>query len=156
VVHFLSHHLLHLISFSIRPRSWSLLFPYTTLFRSAASAAATLASVMVGYTIIIGETADGEPIRLLNDHVLNGSILLILVSCTISSFVSMSSGQKIADVDKDNTVTGKGVERERILLPINNEQMTEKMVNLGLLIKTESNKEGIFALNIINEDKKES
>lgn len=123
---------------------------------SAASAAATLASVMVGYTIIIGETADGEPIRLLNDHVLNGSILLILVSCTISSFVSMSSGQKIADADKDNTVTGKGVERERILLPINNEQMTEKMVNLGLLIKTESNKEGIFALNIINEDKKES
>ncbi|RZF62161.1 cation:proton antiporter [Sphingobacterium corticibacterium] len=123
---------------------------------SAASAAATLASVMVGYTIIIGETADGEPIRLLNDHVLNGSILLILVSCTISSFVSMSSGQKIADVDKDNTVTGKGDERERILLPINNEQMTEKMVNLGLLIKTESNKEGIFALNIINEEKNES
>src|SRR5690606_22944540 len=123
---------------------------------SAASAAATLASVMVGYTIIIGETADGEPIRLLNDHVLNGSILLILVSCTISSFVSMSSGQKIADVENDNTVTGNGVESERILLPINSEQMTEKMVNLGLLIKTASNKKGIFALNIINEDKNES
>src|SRR5690606_8460548 len=87
---------------------------------SAASAAATLASVMVGYNIIIGETPSGEPIRLLNDHVLNGSILLILVSCTISSFVSMSSGQKIADADKEDTVSGKGLESERILLPINN------------------------------------
>lgn len=123
---------------------------------SAASAAATLASVMVGYNIIIGETPSGEPIRLLNDHVLNGSILLILISCTVSSFVSMSAGQKIADADKEDTVSGKGLESERILLPINNEQMTEKMVNLGLLVKTKSNKEGIFALNIINEDKNES
>src|SRR5690606_3641750 len=64
---------------------------------SAASAAATLAAVMVGYNIIISETAAGEPIRLLNEHVLNGSILLILISCTISSFVSMSSAQRIAD-----------------------------------------------------------
>lgn len=123
---------------------------------SAASAAATLASVMVGYNIIIGETASGEPIRLLNDHVLNGSILLILISCTISSFVSMSSAQKIADAEKDDTVSGKGAEDERILLPINNEQMTEKMVNLGLLVKTTSNTDGLYALNIINEDKNES
>lgn len=123
---------------------------------SAASAAATLASVMVGYNIIVGETASGEPIRLLNDHVLNGSILLILVSCTISSFVSMSSAQKIADAEKDDTVSGKGVEGERILLPINSEQMTEKMVNLGLLVKTTSNTDGLYALNIINEDKNES
>lgn len=123
---------------------------------SVASAAATLAAVMVGYNIIIGETPTGEPIRLLNDHVLNGSILLILVSCTISSFVSMSSGQKIADADKDNTVSGDDAESEYILLPINNERMTEKMVNLGLMVKTQTNKDGLYALNIINEDKNES
>src|SRR5690606_7034067 len=39
---------------------------------SSASAAATLASVMVGYNIIIGEDAAGAPIRLLNESVLNG------------------------------------------------------------------------------------
>ncbi|WP_206363985.1 hypothetical protein, partial [Pseudomonas viridiflava] len=37
---------------------------------SSASAAATLASVMVGYNIIVSETETGEPIRLLNEHVL--------------------------------------------------------------------------------------
>ena len=55
---------------------------------SSASAAATLATVMVGYNVVLSENELGEPIRLLNEHVLYGSILLILVSCTISSFVN--------------------------------------------------------------------
>src|SRR5690606_5404627 len=54
---------------------------------STAHAAATLAIILVGYNIIIGESATGEPIRLLNEDILNGTILLILVSCAVSSFV---------------------------------------------------------------------
>lgn len=123
---------------------------------SSASAAATLASVMVGYNIIIGENELGEPIRLLNEHVLNGSILLILISCTISSFVSMASAQKIADADKDGTVSRNGEESERILLAINHKHTVEKMVNLGLLVKSSTNKDKLFAVNVINEDKQES
>src|SRR5690606_38116293 len=86
---------------------------------SSASAAATLAAVMVGYNIIISETEAGEPIRLLNEHVLNGSILLILVSCTISSFISMSSAEKIAQSENEDTVAGKSDEKESILLALN-------------------------------------
>jgi Kef-type K+ transport system membrane component KefB len=123
---------------------------------SAASAAATLASVMVGYNIIISENAAGEPIRLLNEHVLNGSILLILISCTVSSFVSMASAQRIADADKDETVSGNNEEQERILLAVNHEHTVEKMVNLGLLVKTHSNKDRLFAVNVINDDMNES
>lgn len=123
---------------------------------SSASAAATLASVMVGYNIIIGDTASGEPIRLLNEHVLNGSILLILVSCTVSSFVSMSSAQRIADADKEDTASGNSAEQEHILLAVNHEETVERMVNLGLLVKAESNVDSLFAINVINDDKKES
>ena len=123
---------------------------------SSASAAATLASVMVGYNIILSENEAGEPVRLLNEHVLNGSILLILVSCTISSFVSMASAQRIADADKEETAAGTGDEEEKILLAVNHEHTVEKMVNLGLLIKNKSNKDKIFALNVINEEKSES
>ena len=54
---------------------------------STARVGATLAVVLVGYNLIIGETATGDPIRLLNEDVLNGTILMILVTCTISSFV---------------------------------------------------------------------
>jgi len=123
---------------------------------SSASAAATLASVMVGYNIVLSETETGEPIRLLNEHVLNGSILLILISCTISSFISMSSAQKIAEQDNEDTVSGNTHEEENILLAINHEATVERMVNLGILIKAHSNKENLFALNVINEDKNES
>jgi Kef-type K+ transport system membrane component KefB len=123
---------------------------------SSASAAATLAAVMVGYNIIISETDSGEPIRLLNEHVLNGSILLILISCTISSFVSMSSAQRIADSDKEETASGNNDESENILLAINHEATVEKMVNLGLLIKSAKNTDRVFALNVIIEEKSES
>ncbi|CAI8758472.1 cation:proton antiporter [Chryseobacterium sp. IT-36CA2] len=123
---------------------------------SSASAAATLASVMVGYNIILSETETGEPVRLLNEHVLNGSILLILISCTISSFISMASAQKIAESDNEDTVSGNTHEEENILLAINHEATVERMVNLGILIKAHSNTEDLFALNVINEDKNES
>lgn len=123
---------------------------------SSASAAATLASVMVGYNIILSETETGEPVRLLNEHVLNGSILLILISCTISSFISMASAQKIAESDNEDTVSGNSHEEENILLAINHEETVDRMVNLGILIKAHSNTENLFALNVINEDKNES
>jgi len=123
---------------------------------SSASAAATLASVMVGYNIILSETETGEPIRLLNEHVLNGSILLILISCTISSFISMSNAQQIADKDNEETVSGNSHEQENILLALNYEATVDRMVNLGILIKAHSNSEHLFGLNIINEDKNES
>ncbi|MBD3903778.1 cation:proton antiporter [Chryseobacterium sp. Ch-15] len=123
---------------------------------SSASAAATLASVMVGYNIILSETETGEPIRLLNEHVLNGSILLILISCTISSFISMASAQKIAEQENEETISGNSHEQENILLALNHETTVERMVNLGILIKAHSNTENLFALNVINEDKNES
>lgn len=123
---------------------------------SSASAAATLASVMVGYNIILSETEQGEPIRLLNEHVLNGSILLILISCTISSFVTMSSAKKIADKETDDTMSGNSKDEEHILLPVNYQHTVEKVVNLSLLLKAGNNNDQIYVLNVINEDKNES
>lgn len=123
---------------------------------STASAAATLASVMVGYNIILSENEAGEPIRLLNEHVLNGSILLILISCTISSFVAMASAQRIAEADKEETATGASDEDENILLAVNHEDTVGKMVNLSLLVRTQNDSHKLFALNVINEDKSES
>lgn len=123
---------------------------------SSASAAATLAAVMVGYNIIISENEAGEPIRLLNEHVLNGSILMILISCTVSSFVSMSNAQKIAEAENEDMVAGKKEETENLLLAINHIETVESMVNLSVIIKSKSNTEDIYSLNIINEEKNES
>ncbi|MDO9614798.1 MAG: cation:proton antiporter, partial [Bacteroidota bacterium] len=53
---------------------------------SNAQAAATLAAVLVGYNVILGQSANGEPIRLLSESVLNGTIVMILITCTIATF----------------------------------------------------------------------
>jgi len=123
---------------------------------STASAAATLAAVMVGYNIIISENELGEPVRLLNDHILNGSILVILVSCTVSSFVTMSNANKLAEADHEETVAGNSTEEENILLAVNHLNTVENMVNLALMIKAKTNQNRVYALNIINEEKNES
>src|SRR5690606_18775550 len=63
---------------------------------SSAHAAATLAIILVGYNIIIGETPEGIPIRLLDEDILNGTILLILISCAVSSFVVEKASANMA------------------------------------------------------------
>ena len=123
---------------------------------SSASAAATLATVTVGYNIIIGETDLGEPIRLLDESVLNGSILLILISCTISSFVTQKNAEELVKADNDNTISESNPETENILLAMNHLNTVDPMTNLALLIKSKSTTENLFILNIINEEKNDS
>lgn len=123
---------------------------------SNAQAAATLAAVMVGYNIIIGTTPDGAPIRLLNESVLNGTILMILVTCAIASFSTQKGAHNIAlqisDEPEPNT------KEEHILIPVSSEDTVEELVNLGLAIKSKSNTSGFYALKVIDsqnsDDKK--
>lgn len=117
---------------------------------SNAQAAATLAAVMVGYNVILGETPTGEPIRLLNESVLNGTILMILVTCTIASFSAQKGAHNIAMNDVSEEKEGTGEHQERILIPVSYEKNVPELVNLSTAIKSKKNKNGLFALNVIN------
>ena len=116
---------------------------------SNAQAAATLAAVMVGYNVISGTDANGEPIRLLNESVLNGTILMILVTCTIASFAAQKGAHNIAAQDISDKEENKK-ESEHILIPVSNEETVEELVNLSLAIKSPQNKNGLFALKVID------
>jgi Kef-type K+ transport system membrane component KefB len=115
-----------------------------------AQAAATLAAVLVGYNIILGYDTNNEPIRLLNDSILNGTIIMILVTCTIASFATQKSAGNIAmqsqteEDSKDNF--------EKILIPLSNPNNVDELINLSNIIKSKNNKDGLYALNIINSD----
>ena len=117
---------------------------------SNAQAAATLAAVMVGYNVILGETPAGEPIRLLNESVLNGTILVILVTCTMASFSAQKGAHNIAMNDVSEEKEGTGEHQERILIPVSYEKNVTELVNLSTAIKSKKNKNGLFALNVIN------
>lgn len=117
---------------------------------SNAQAAATLAAVMVGYAVILGHTPDGQPIRLLNESVLNGTILMILVTCTMASFSAQRGAHNLAastTVDKEERPQGP---KERILIPLSNEDTAEELVNLSLATKSHKNTHDLYALNILD------
>jgi len=122
---------------------------------SNAQAAATLAAVLVGYNIILGEGADGNPIRLLNDAVLNGTILMILVTCTTASFIAQRGATKLALEEKEGTGTPEQEDsepKEKILIPINHPETIEELINLGVTVKSKAAKNSLLALNIVPSD----
>ena len=117
---------------------------------SNAQAAATLAAVMVGYNVILGTTPDGEPIRLLNESVLNGTILMILVTCAIASFSAQKGAHNIAMKESEEEKDDNEAKDEHILIPVSNEETVEELVHLSLAIKSKTNTSRLYALKVID------
>ena len=114
---------------------------------SNAQAAATLAAVLVGYNIIL---PNGE--RLLNDDVLNGTVLLILVTCVVSSFITERAARKIAIDEAHLEDEKRPAELEKILIPVANPDTIEDLVNLSLVIRDPKQRDNLLALNVINDN----
>ena len=130
--------------FGMRPNERSMMFGL-----SNAQAAATLAAVLIGNNIIM---ANGE--RLLNDDVLNGTVVMIMFTCIISSLVTERSARKFAvDQDlRDLEDDKKGKRPEQILIPVANPETLENLINLALVIKDNKRKDGMIALNVLNDN----
>lgn len=117
---------------------------------SNAQAAATLAAVMVGYNVILGQTPEGEPIRLLNESVLNGTILMILVTCTMASFSAQRGAHNLAVAQISEEKRQVEEYKERILIPVSNEETAEELVNLSLAVKSPKNMRFLYALKVLD------
>lgn len=126
----------------------------TVLFGlSVAHVAGTLAVVMVGYNIIIGHTPEGVPIRLLGESVLNGTILMILATCTISTFAAQRGAHNIAlkgSQTSDETRTG-----EHVLFPVSHDEDITATVELGIAM-TKQKYRNLYALNAIDNQSEDS
>ena len=113
---------------------------------SNAQAAATLAAVLVGYNIIL---PNGE--RLLNEDVLNGTILLILVTCVVSSFITEHAAKRIA-MDDAEVSDEKAQEKEKFLIPVANPETLESLMSLAMVVRDEKQPDNLVALNVINDN----
>lgn len=120
---------------------------------SNAQAAATLAAVLIGYKVILGTDAAGDPIRLLNEDVLNGTIVMILFTCTVASFVTQRAAQNIAISEMSGDKIGDSDdEEERILIPLSNAETVGELMSLGTAIKSRRNKAQMVAVSIIKSE----
>ena len=114
---------------------------------SSAHVAATLAAVMVGYNVVLGYTPDGEPVRLLNEAVLNGTILMILATCTISTFASQRGAHNIA-IKGSQSPAERGT-GEHVLIPVARREDIGELVGLSIAL-TKQKYRSLYALNVID------
>ena len=114
---------------------------------SNAQAGATLAAVMVGYNLI---QPDGQ--RLLNDDVLNGTVILILVTCIFSSFMTERASKSIALENKASVPEEDAGDDEKILVPVKHAETADNLVGLALLMRNRELNRGFVAINVVYDD----
>jgi Kef-type K+ transport system membrane component KefB/nucleotide-binding universal stress UspA family protein len=114
----------------------NLLFGLTT-----SHAAAILAVIMVGYRIGI-----------IDHNVINGTILLILVTCFISSVVTESAGRKIALKTGDSKYKSAREYNESIIVSLSNPKNMERLLDLALFLKKKDHSQPLYGLCVVNDD----
>lgn len=111
---------------------------------SGAHAAATLAVILVGYRA-----------NILDENILNGTVILILIACIIASFATEKAAKKIiVETDEhsaENAVNSR-MTNEHILMPISNVENLEKLLEYSILIKDKNSPNPISILTVVSND----
>jgi len=124
------------------------IYGYTRIERSViyglsvSHAAAIIAVVLVGYNL-----------NLVDLSVLNGTILIILVSCLVSSFTTEIYGRKLAFAESGGLPSSDEIV-EKILVPVSNPATIESLVDFALIVKEPKQHQPIYMLTVVPDDEK--
>jgi Kef-type K+ transport system membrane component KefB len=109
---------------------------------SSSKAAATIAIVMVGYQVGI-----------LDEKILNSSILIVLTTCLISSFFTEYYGRKIAiENDANELLIKPSLSTQRIQISVSRPETIARLIEFGIMIKDPQTTNPIIALTIIQDE----
>lgn len=113
---------------------------------SSSHAAATIAIILIGYKAGI-----------LDENILNGTIILILVTCIVSSFITENAAKKITFFQGNSSLHASKLDKlqsEHILIPISNFSNIEKLLEFALLVKDNKSNYPLSVLSVVpnNED----
>jgi Kef-type K+ transport system membrane component KefB len=109
---------------------------------SSSHAAATLAIILVGYNA-----------NILDENILNGTIILILITCVVASFATEKAAKNIVlNGENENVPSFKALNNEHILLPVANVENIDKNLELALLIKDKKSPHPISILSVVPND----
>jgi Kef-type K+ transport system membrane component KefB len=107
---------------------------------STSHAAATIAVILIGFNL-----------GLIDENVLNGTIVLILVTCMIGSFVTANAGKKLAILEADKLPELVNAE-ERLLIPVMEIEKIENLLDFAIMIKAPGNNYPIDLLSVVQDD----
>lgn len=116
---------------------------------STAQAGATLAAVLVGYSLFL---PNGQ--RLLNDDVLNGTVILILVTCIFSSFCTESASKRMALEKKSAMPKEEVADDEKIMISMKYPETASLLMEVANLMRNRTLNRGVVALNVVYDDEK--
>jgi len=117
---------------------------------SGSHAAATLAVILVGYEA-----------KILDENILNGTIILILITCIVSSLVTERSAKAILIQNETKGMEAEEKEtsnRENIIVTASKAIKFEKLLELAVLIKNKKSEDPITILSVVpnNEEAEEN
>lgn len=108
---------------------------------SSSHAAATLAIILVGFRLDI-----------IDENILNGTIVLILVTCLAASFATEHYGRRVALDEVRHAPQVPDEEEESILAPIANPETMEKLIDLATTLKKPKSPSPIYGLSVVMDD----
>ena len=115
---------------------------------TSAHAAGAIAMVMVGIQMIL---PDGN--AAVTDEMLNGVIIMILVTCVISTIITEHSARTITLRDKEMASEEQlADDDEKILIPVKYPEYAEQLITMGMLMRNPRLKREIVALNVVYDD----
>lgn len=108
---------------------------------TSSHAAAILAVIMVGYRTGI-----------VDENVINGTIILILITCLVSSVVTESAGRKIALRGNESTNQSFDQLHETIIVSLSNPQNIDRLLDLAFALKKKNHANPLYGLFVVDDD----
>ena len=111
------------------------------------------------YGLSIGRAASAIAIikvandfRLVNDLILNDTILLILITSLLSSIITQRAGKKLAAMRSPGTSERPG--SDRIMVSISNPATIERLIEFSLLVKNPESDEPIYPITVVPDSER--
>ncbi len=108
---------------------------------TSSHAAATLAVILIGFEK-----------QMISENIFNATILIILISSIIASFVTEKYGKRLAIINaqEPEEVLKRS---ERILVPVSNPSTMANLVSLAYSFNSINPTESVYILSVVNDDK---
>ncbi|NJK86407.1 MAG: hypothetical protein HC906_10995 [Bacteroidales bacterium] len=106
---------------------------------SSSHAVATLAVITVGFDL-----------KILDENILNGTIILIFVTCLFASVVTENASKKLL-LEESLEPLRKLIPVERIMVLISNPLTLKRLIDLAIMIKRPEDENEINTVSIVEE-----
>ncbi len=106
---------------------------------SVSRAASAIAIILIGFNMGI-----------VSESILNSTVILILATSILSSYITQDSGRKIL-LKENDTFTGKSNVKQKFLVPVANPANMENLLEFAVLIKNNDPNIPVYPLSVITQ-----